>query len=410
MSAKNESSPFNRLNLMFIPSLYIEDDIGRPELAKPRAPMLYDTDALSISLLKHLDHIGIRPWTQLAELRRNADKSVLAVDGVISIVESPGYRGWMPDPNLVKIDVLDKSKTATYWPPNWQDEWREKYILEEGAIDRDKVFVDKWDPPILDRGGKLRLVFGTSKYRDNRALEEILNLNRVKPEKESEEKYEWTNFKWKPANECKQVFRWRDSRLVDLRREYLKNTISFWEYLPNMVIVTPVVICSDEKVVFIRRGDRVKYYPGYWSISLEEQIDPTQDMLEETLLQRATERAIEEEIGVKKVKQIKILSLYREWHNGNVNIAMLVYVDETSGSIENAWRGHAVDQAEFQQMRFEPFMDLDIMIAILQNPTYEGRRFHPGSKYRLLMALLAEHSFDTVLRKLHETPTSRVVR
>ncbi|MCI0395819.1 MAG: hypothetical protein L0332_03265 [Chloroflexi bacterium] len=382
--------------------VYISGEIGRPQVTVPQASILYDTDALSVRLLELLSRAGIQPWPQVEKLRDNADKSVLAIDGVISIVEPPGYKGWKPDPNLVVINLRQRAETITYWPPNWHEELREKYgQLEEGAINRNKVFIDKWDPPILDRGGKLRLWLGISTYRDNRALEAVLNLNRKKRQSQEQEgEFDWITFEWKSEDEWDRVFRWRDGRLVDLRWEYFNNTIDFWEYLPNMIVLTPIVISSDNKIVFMRRSNKVKYYPGHWSISLEEQIDPNQDALSETLLRKATERAVEEELGV-KIREMEILSIYREWHNGVINVAILAHVDRMSGSIENAWR-QAVDEHEAQQIHFEPFMDLDNMLNILRTSSYKGGKFHPGSRYRLLLALLAEHGFETVIQKLGE--------
>jgi len=344
-----------------------------------------------------LDLAGIKPWPQIAELIENSDRDVIAVDGVVSLIYSPGYKGWHPD--KIEIEMLPESDYKNTLPLNWEklnDEFG-LHTLEPNSTNEPKVFLGDYTPDFF-AGSPFSLRLGRSSYAHNRALETVLNLNQARMEGNSA--YEWTEFKWKSESEWRKVFLNPKGEAVDLRDEYFQDHLDFWEHTPNLIFVIPVVISTDDKVLIPLRSSKVKYYPGHWSISITEQINPDVDKVNNTLFQNVTERAIEEELRC-GVKDLKVLSLCREWQTGNIGVVVLSNIDATSSRAAAQWRG-AKDVNEARKLAFEDFSDLTAMLNLLRQTQYRDRNFHPHARYSLLFSLLARYGDEAVENGLNK--------
>ncbi len=373
--------------------IYKENIIGQSTIIPPNAKRLSEDREWRYDIIEALNKLDIKPWPQLEQIRRDARKLAIGIDGVISIEDGIDSNGWNASIEDISI-TYSENNFKTYFPSNWGnliDEIR----LEPGARNRSKVFFDNLEFPISDRYGRLRIEFGKSTYQQNRLLENLLNENQ-----QNSGNTQWTTFEWKPENQWKKSFIDKDGSPVDLRNMYFSRPNLFWNYLPNMVIITPVVITGDAKIIFGHRSEKVRYYPSAWSITFEEQIDPDQDDIQNSFIIKSIDRGLKEELGIpsSSINQRRILSVYREWHNGNLNILCIVSLNEKSNLVSKYWKSKKRDK------EIEPFyedLDADKLIEILIANKYQEGEFHPGSRYRLLMTLIHTFGYDEILTRLN---------
>jgi len=359
---------------------------GNPQ--EPKVGQVYPLWRTRLAEL--LEKANIRPSRDIQNFLLDIGEDTFAIDDVISLVESPGFQGW-DDPD--ELDVRRVDTPITEFPANWDQLKAEYGELEKHEMDWPKLFIDEWDPYIIDQGGKLHISLCESSYSPNKALETLL-----KEEVPIRLKGKMTTLR--------EFYRGRDED----GRSY------FWTYLPNMIIMTPVVITADKKFIAMRRSATVSYYKRHWSITLEEQINPKGDSPPERtdnyslVFFNAIRRGVYEELGdMVQIESIKLLGLHREYPNGNVNVTAVVQISQNAEVVHNSWV-RANDRHEGTNFDYKPFTP-EVVAQTLARSTYlpdtsesiNEDKFHGGSRYRLLMAALAEFDhgeFITVLRQV----------
>jgi hypothetical protein len=366
--AKSEIVVFN---------LYNEDGFGNPH--EPTIGQVYPEWKTRLGDL--LDRVGVRPSREVSNFVAEVGEDTIAIDDVISLVESPGFQGW-DTPEEIEIERV--VTPITEFPQNWERIKAKYGSLDGREEDKPKLFVDEWDPYIIDQGGKLHIRLGESSYIQNKALERLLR--------------EDVNVRIKgKSTTLHEFYKGRDED----RRSY------FWTYLPNMIVVTPVVITADNQFIAIRRSPRVSYYRLCWSISIEEQMNPAEDSptgeMDNYSLAffNAIHRGIHEELGGRiQIENVKILGLHREYSNCNVNVAAVARISQEAAVVNEMWTA-AYDRHEGTTFDYRPF-EPETVVQTLSRQSYLPFRadittedkFHGGARYRLLMAALAEFDQD----------------
>lgn len=173
---------------------------------------------------------------------------------------------------------------------------------------------------------------------------------------------------------------------------------------PGVAVVQAIVITSDGYVILCRRSPHAGYHPLRWSVSFEEQINQEDLTFGNAALLAAAVRGFQEEFVPDHTmipESACILGVFLEY--GILNISFCVYI-ETSLSlneIKSSWNRKARDKWEAVTMVGEPFT-LDNIAKLLRSSNYgevieEGDRFHPTSKYRLLLAAIYRFGSDMVI-------------
>ncbi len=122
---------------------------------------------------------------------------------------------------------------------------------------------------------------------------------------------------------------------------------------PNLCAVHVAVRTSDNSLVLTRRAADLAFYPGSWSASFEEQLDP-EDLLSGSAPHNAA-RGLREEFGLAmgeaRVEDFAILALIVEWPNGNVGWVMAGDLDLTFGEVAERRKYVPPSMAEWSDLR-----------------------------------------------------------
>jgi len=123
---------------------------------------------------------------------------------------------------------------------------------------------------------------------------------------------------------------------------------------PNLCAVHVAVRTSDNALVLSRRAADLAFYPGSWSASFEEQLDPA-DLLSGSAPHRAAARGLREEFGVEigeaRDEDFVILALIVEWPSGNVGWVMAGDLDLTFGEVAERRTNVPSSMAEWDDLR-----------------------------------------------------------
>jgi len=163
-----------------------------------------------------------------------------------------------------------------------------------------------------------------------------------------------------------------------------------------------VVVTSDNKVLLTKRSAKVGFYPGKWSCSIEEQMQP-QDMSpgNRDAVLRWGRRALKEELGLDnddelityRDEELKILSVFIEGEGMGVSLCGYVKLDIDKVTLDALIRNYPRGDYEFTEWTFVNFSEL-----LDETFIPEKFHYHPTSRYRMLMALLHNYGETRVAR------------
>lgn len=188
----------------------------------------------------------------------------------------------------------------------------------------------------------------------------------------------------------------------DAIRKLIDGEVTF----PNSISMHMVVVTKDKKVLRTKRSEKVDFYPGTLSVSIEEQND-MRDLdagVTGTIL-RWGKRALLEELGLGddtyNDENLRILSVFLESDILNIALCAHVQLDITSTELDTTLHGIPRRDYEFPEW---DFIEQDKLIDEVFQPI---RSYHPTSRYRMLMAMI-RHSNEPQManalrRKLSET-------
>lgn len=160
---------------------------------------------------------------------------------------------------------------------------------------------------------------------------------------------------------------------------------------PNNLCLHAVVTTSDGKLLLTRRSAKVEYFPGRWSLSIEEQL-AARDLEPDdgAVMRRWVTRALTEELGLRDRTlqdsyhdDAVILGVMLEASILNCGLIGLVSLDCDSSALAQILKTHPRTDYEFDEFAFISWHDL---AQELVNPT---REYHPTSRIRMLTAGIA---------------------
>lgn len=177
---------------------------------------------------------------------------------------------------------------------------------------------------------------------------------------------------------------WDSSQREDLIATLLEGKVVF----PHNLCMHLLVVTQDEKVLITKRSSKVDYYPNYWSCSIEEQFSrvDVEGGRRASAVQHWVVRALEEELGLTTMKysleNVRILSVFLESNILNIGICAIVRLDIDHCELSQIIQALPRKDYEFTEW---DYLDYDEMAVELVHPR---RRYHPTSRYRMLLGLI----------------------
>jgi hypothetical protein len=213
-------------------------------------------------------------------------------------------------------------------------------------VSRPKVWIKSWKPQVID-SRDLVLELGGSDFRINKCLERMFVEPGLVPPT------------GRPGETLKDLY---DRGIFNLEDD-----------LPNMAAVVLIVrITADQdgpRVLVVQRA-RVDYSPGAYSVSCEEQFDPSKD----SQFHDTIRRCLSEEFGLDasngvhlRDEQIRCLGFGREWGlYWNTVLVYAVDIDCTSDHVLRCWHNVPRDKQEAWALTSVSVASVDDRIKLLR--------------------------------------------
>ena len=183
-------------------------------------------------------------------------------------------------------------------------------------------------------------------------------------------------------------------------------TISF----PHGTSAQVVVVTKDGKVLMMQRSWKVRWLPGRWSCSLEETMtldDVREGGNSSGALRALVVRAMREELGLSEgehfgMNSVRLLSMFVESSERLLSVPFLfvVRVDVSESRFAELLTLALREDDEFRRWTF---VTPTTLLAYLLHS--DASKFHPTSRYRMLMYLLHEWGHQTLKKRLLENLT-----
>jgi hypothetical protein len=328
--------------------------------------------------IKHIDLariIGVNP--DVAKFLSNCHRSNFAIDGAIEIIRAPLPSGWLPNSIQVELSSdndykLDAQAVRLLMP------YKDK-LVGSGWEMKYRVAVLKQIPhahPVL------QVVFVPISYEESAGFHHSL----------------------------KEAATQRDDPVLALKERWASQLVQPGTYhLPGVAGVHVTVTTSDGQIILCRRSARAEYHPSHWSVSFEEQINEKDQLFGNAALAAAAIRGLQEEFvpdHTLKPENVNMLGVFVEY--GILNLGFLMYI-ETSfcfDEIRRNWAAGPKDKWEATAVVGEP-LTLGNVVRLLKSTDYgktsDGvSRFHPTSKYRLLLVAIRRFGWDAVTNAFNE--------
>ncbi len=157
---------------------------------------------------------------------------------------------------------------------------------------------------------------------------------------------------------------------------------------PNIVSIHGIVETADEMLVLAQRSEWVEYHPLHWCASFEEQLSPEDLAYGDAAFHAAAARGVNEELFPAGAEPSDCALLAVVIESAIANPAIVAYLKTafSSGDLMTSWRKRRDrSRAELKRLRFVPLLPTNVARLIVQ--TRRGYRWHPTSRYRLLLAM-----------------------
>ena len=292
--------------------------------------------------------------------------NAIAVEHALTLQKCPELdRGWMPS----EVDVVHS--TSRFQLPDRLKKAFEEYSKEKGFKDDNISIMMTENPSAFIDSPKLKLRTCESHYNH--------------------------------AQFYRERIAWDSSQREDLIATLLERKVVF----PHNLCMHLLVVTQDEKVLITERSAKVDYYPGFWSCSIEEQFSQVdlEGGRRASAVQHWVVRALEEELALTKTRysleNVRILSVFLESNILNISICALVRLDIDHRELSQIIRVLPRKDYEFTEW---DYLDYEEMARELVHP---GRRYHPTSRYRMLLALIHRYGEADFARRFLTAVTGK---
>ena len=199
------------------------------------------------------------------------------------------------------------------------------------------------------------------------------------------------------------VIRYYQENIINLwsrREEYYKNAVESGEILfPNSLCMHAVVTTSDYKILATKRSKLLEYYPGAWSVSLEEQLSADDFKPDgKNVVEKWAKRLLWEELGVGEgfyhVDNFSVFSIFIESDLVNCSIAVILRLELTSDKLRKIIETFPRPDYEFSDVKFYTYPEI---INEIRSST---GNYHPSASYRMLLAAANRYGLARLAEKL----------
>ncbi len=317
--------------------------------------------------------IGINP--DIADFLRKHLHKVFAIDGAIEILRAPIPPGWGPTSvqvELARDDEYPLDPQVIHLLMPYKDElagsgWEIKHRI--ATLER-----------ISNEIHTLRVVFAPITY------EEGTGFHRGLVEAAAQ----------------------GDDIVLALRERLANQLMGLGKYsVAGVAVVHVVVVTSDDYLVLCQRSPHTGYHPLHWSISFEEQINQKDLASGNATLSAAAVRGFQEEFSSGHTivpDNVRTLGVFLEYSILNTSFCVYIEAPLSFDELKLNWDSKAKDKWENATVVGEAFT-LDNVTRLIQSNYYGETRekrgkFHPTSKYRLLLAAIYRFGSDEIIDAL----------
>jgi len=313
--------------------------------------------------------LGVDP--EIAGFIVSCGSSILAVDGAVETVRAPLPSGWPS--NSIEVELAgDNDYPLNPQTVNLLMPWKEK-LAGTGREIKYRVVVLEQLPKDIPG---LRITIVPTTYEESTGFHWSLNEASVR----------------------------KDDIIRALKKNWACHLLQPGKYnLPGVAVVHVIVTTGDNQIILCQRSENANYHPLSWSTSFEEQINEQDQMFGNAMLSAAAIRGFKEELisdNATKSEGADLLGVFLEYGILNLSFCMHIETSLLFNDIKQNWIAKARDNWEAIDVAGEPFT-LDNLVRLLKSHGYkhtsgEIGRFHPSSKYRLLLLALRRFGWDAI--------------
>jgi pyrimidine deaminase RibD-like protein/isopentenyldiphosphate isomerase len=309
-----------------------------------------DHPASFIRLIQEVKNLTITPYPGLG------------YGDVLSLQDCPNLReGW-----AISQVQLDHSDVTPFGLPREHEQPYQQYFEEEYNRQR-----------FVDDGEKFMVAQNPIAFSDSPTLSLETRLTR----------YSQVQFY---CDRVAKVSSQRDALIRDLINQSLRT------HFAHALCLHLVVVTADSRILLTKRSPKVKYHPGTWSCSIEENLNRAdlKDGPSATVCNLG-KRALFEELGLDDSKyhigNFRILSVFLESDILNISLCGYVELRLDSSAVGDMLQDLPRTDKEFTEWSFIDFERSQLLREIFR-PTHT---YHPTSGYRLLLTLLKQFGVPT---------------
>lgn len=150
-----------------------------------------------------------------------------------------------------------------------------------------------------------------------------------------------------------------------------------------------IISTADHKLLLTKRSNKVEFYPGTWSCSVEETLSK-KDFLAggSSPMVNWVKRLLHEELSLSEIHyrtdRIRVLSVFLETDSLNVSLCALTPLEIESDLLSTRLQSHPRTDYEFTDWVYLDF-DRQGILREIASPT---RNYHPSTPYRFLWAFV----------------------
>ncbi len=301
---------------------------------------------------------------------------VFTVDGVMEILGGPFPFGWKADSFEIKLakeeDYPLDPKAVQFLSP-----YRDKPTGLGWEIKQRVAFLER----ATSDNTNVQLVFSPTTYEEGKGFHQGMV--------EALEK--------------------EDTSILVFRERLINQIMNLGRYsVPGIAVVHTIVVTSDNRLILCQRSPHTGYHPSRWSISFEEQITQKDLVFGNAALSAAAVRGLEEEFASGyniSTDAVHILGIFLEYNILNIGFCVYIETPQSFDEIKINWEKRAKDRWEAAAVVGEPFT-LENIVRLLRLSFFETEhdgaknKFHPSSKYRLLLAAMTRFGSHTITNAL----------
>jgi isopentenyldiphosphate isomerase len=174
------------------------------------------------------------------------------------------------------------------------------------------------------------------------------------------------------------------------RRKYIERALQGPIDFPHNLCFHAVIATSDDWILVTQRSPKVKYYPGTWSVSIEEQLSTKDFQTAETeAMEQWIRRLLFEELGIDKsgfdINNARVFAAFIETDVINCSLAGLITLSHDRQTLNAIIDSQPRPDYEFQDWDFISWSDLSKELIM------PSRNYHPSSGLRMYLAGISHY-------------------